>query len=289
MSNKEMGRLDCAIVCDLLALYHDGVVSDTTAAAVGEHLINCKECRTEYDALCAQLPEKNEISTKGRFISMMKKKRMKQCMMTVLTAVVACLVLAGSYYFLTTVPFVEVEDVKVHRIYRYEGDKDEKFFVLWSSKCTGGTRMETDIVEENGKITHVFSIKRPIIYQQAADRDVRCSAYSATSRIIDGKTVESDCDVLNFCGAVVWSKTANSEDIIPGYVYAFEEYENANMDEFGNSDEMFWHLSVDAENIDSNENYVGVQYPDRRIVRWNLHGEVIYDSEESEKPAEETV
>ena len=38
-------RLDCAIVRDLLSLYHDQVVSDTTKAAVESHLEGCESCR----------------------------------------------------------------------------------------------------------------------------------------------------------------------------------------------------------------------------------------------------
>ena len=40
-----MDQLDHDIVQDLLPLYHDGVCSDKSRAAVEEHLQTCQDCR----------------------------------------------------------------------------------------------------------------------------------------------------------------------------------------------------------------------------------------------------
>ena len=40
-----MDQLDHDIVQDLLPLYHDGVCSDKSRAAVEEHLKTCEDCR----------------------------------------------------------------------------------------------------------------------------------------------------------------------------------------------------------------------------------------------------
>ena len=40
-----MDQLDHDIVQDLLPLYHDGVCSDESRAAVEEHLKTCEDCR----------------------------------------------------------------------------------------------------------------------------------------------------------------------------------------------------------------------------------------------------
>ena len=53
MSNR---RLDCDVVCDLLPLYHDGVVSETTRETIKEHLENCADCRKEYESICTDIP-----------------------------------------------------------------------------------------------------------------------------------------------------------------------------------------------------------------------------------------
>ncbi|WP_352400218.1 zf-HC2 domain-containing protein [Anaerotignum sp.] len=40
--------LNCDIVMDLVALYHDGEASKTSQSAVKEHLRQCKRCREFY-------------------------------------------------------------------------------------------------------------------------------------------------------------------------------------------------------------------------------------------------
>lgn len=46
-------KYPCCMIQDLLPLFHDGVCSDDTADIVREHLRECEDCRTAYDALCA--------------------------------------------------------------------------------------------------------------------------------------------------------------------------------------------------------------------------------------------
>ena len=48
-----MDRLDHDIVQDLLPLYHDGVCSEKSRAAVEEHLKACETCRAALAAMDA--------------------------------------------------------------------------------------------------------------------------------------------------------------------------------------------------------------------------------------------
>ena len=52
-----MDRLDHDIVQDLLPLYHDGICSEKSRAAVEEHLRTCEDCRAALAAMDAPLPE----------------------------------------------------------------------------------------------------------------------------------------------------------------------------------------------------------------------------------------
>ena len=45
------------IILDLLPLYHDGVCSEKSRAAVEEHLKACETCRAALAAMDALLPE----------------------------------------------------------------------------------------------------------------------------------------------------------------------------------------------------------------------------------------
>ena len=45
--------MNCGIIQDLLPLYHDGVCSDKSRAAVEEHLQTCEACRAALTASAA--------------------------------------------------------------------------------------------------------------------------------------------------------------------------------------------------------------------------------------------
>ena len=51
-----MDRLDHEIAQDLLPLYHDGVCSERSRAAVEAHLKTCEDCRAALAAMDAPLP-----------------------------------------------------------------------------------------------------------------------------------------------------------------------------------------------------------------------------------------
>ena len=58
--DKKNRNLDCDIVSDLLSLYHDGVVKETTAESIKQHLMQCTCCQKEYQELCVELPIETE-------------------------------------------------------------------------------------------------------------------------------------------------------------------------------------------------------------------------------------
>lgn len=49
--------MDCAIIRDLLPLYHDGVCSPASRAAVEKHLETCEDCRRALAEAATTLPE----------------------------------------------------------------------------------------------------------------------------------------------------------------------------------------------------------------------------------------
>ncbi len=46
-------NLDCDMIKDLLALYHDGLASPASKKAVTAHLQHCKDCRAYYKQYCS--------------------------------------------------------------------------------------------------------------------------------------------------------------------------------------------------------------------------------------------
>ncbi len=43
-------KLDCCVVCDLLPLYVENMVSEQTAEYIKQHLLQCPDCQKEYDS-----------------------------------------------------------------------------------------------------------------------------------------------------------------------------------------------------------------------------------------------
>ncbi len=286
MNNKK--SLGCDIVCDLLELYHDKVVRETTAAAVKEHLNECEICRKEYEKIKEALPSSAESSTKKEFSKLMKKKRIKQTVITVICCLLTCLILASSYYLLTDVCLKEIDDLQVHKVYRYENNGEDYFFILYSTANGSKESCKADVTLENGRTIFSFSKTRPII-SKAEDFEKPLAHITSVGaeKIFSAKggLFEGSCDELIWNGEVIWTKESNSDDEIPDYVYGYRDFENGNQDEFGNSDEISVGCSVAPDNIDNPDNYICVSYPDK-TVWWNLKGEVIKEVLKESRPSQ---
>lgn len=94
--------LPCDIVRDILPLYIDDVVSETTKNAVAEHLESCHECKNEYISLKAtfDIPIQDETS-KNKFVVMMRKQRTKRILSSILLIILSCSIFYGILYMTT--------------------------------------------------------------------------------------------------------------------------------------------------------------------------------------------
>lgn len=280
--NNEKKKLDCDIVRDLLPLYYDDVVSETTKNAVKDHLGDCEECLKEYRDFCIETPEPKEESTGKRFDKMMNRQKLIQRIKIAVAVITACLVLVGTYYLLTQIPLVKVDDVQVERAYFYSGVEGEKFFLIRNmSGYSGPSSAYHKSYTENGKNVYEVGIKKGVITQ-----------YDERSKWIITDTIDIhgdengtyDVDVFIYCGNVVWTKEENADDEIPGYVYGFDLCEHgSNMDEFGDSDVASWTCTFDSNTIKTGDGYFQLNHKTEGTIRWNLDGEVIYDSKAETK------
>ncbi len=261
--NKEVNRLDCAVVEDLLPLYHDGVVNVITAEAVEEHLKECELCKKEYESISASLVGKTEKSTGDAFTLMIKKKRLKQIIITVFACVLSCALLSGVYHFLTEVNVVEIKDAQVKSVYRYnDADGEERFYVNYSSETS--QRISVERKAEDGKKVCEAVLKGTVLHKEKDSRMVNTLLLGA----------EKDTDELVFAGQTVWTKQANGDDEVPAYVYAYDLYENSNNDEFGDTDSCGWSW---------NENTFTIEHAKYGRLTWNREGKLIDGSPEAEK------
>jgi predicted anti-sigma-YlaC factor YlaD len=49
-------KVSCEIIKDLLPLYHDGVCSDDSRVMIDKHLLDCDNCKAEFQAMDEVLP-----------------------------------------------------------------------------------------------------------------------------------------------------------------------------------------------------------------------------------------
>ena len=265
MNNK----ISCDIILDLIELYHDGAVSDTTRSAVEEHLSECEGCKKEYDKIKTFLPIESESSTGDEFKRLMKAKKIKHRLTTAVCCVLACLMLAGSYNFLTQA-YIKKMDLQVPIVYRYTTpDNEDKFFLITATPTLSGSAPKDELTDENGKVIYKYDRVGPIIGKNHFDGKLHC----------DIEIFEAQgCDELVVDGNVVWSKEKNADDEIPAYVYAYEDFEDGNNDEFGDSDSISVGTSIDINDktgeINRENSNITVHYPDKRLT-WNLKGKLI--------------
>lgn len=175
-------------------------------------------------------------------------------------------------------PLITVDDTEILCVYRYTvkddktGQKNDKFFI--ATKENSHSRSYTHrIKEKDGKLVLEFNDKRPII-AESYGMGTDSTAIDVVDFSAEGEARYPDVDAFYYNGMEIWSKEKNGNDKLPEYLKAYEEYENGNTDEFGDSDTINWYTS---------ESYVEIDYVSQdRTVRWRFDGERIYDSAEEE-------
>lgn len=265
MSNR---KLDCDIVCDLLPLYHDGIVSKTTGEAVKEHLELCGSCQKEYETICVDVPiEAKEMTTKKKFANTMKTFKRKRLLLSAIAVVLICSVVIGGYFLQLQIPMVNIpeSEITVHSAYRYETEEGYKLFVLYSSPCYNHTKVDMSLESIDSEEVLVLEIKKPLFSQRLDGVDIREEVYRyeyGYSSGDNGELIFTDFDRVQFAGNIIWSKKENASEDIPEYVYAYEDLEEPG----GNV--MYWGAELKA-------GYIGAGYTDGSFVSWDLDGNVI--------------
>lgn len=269
MGNINRNKLECDIVCDLLPLYHDGVVSEATKTAVEQHISECDKCRDELKSLQEELPGETPSApvTRRSFANMMRNQKRRRILWTGISVILAIALLIGAYFGQLQLPIFDVpeEEITVHRVYRYETEDGYHFFLLYSAPHYDYMHLGTDI-EDDGA-TLVLNLQKPFISKKHEDvgKSGCVEVYSCGwSSSDDGGREFSTFEQIKFSEKVVWTAD-NADDPIPEYVYAHEEMYS------GSGEVTAWITGAD-------EGYVGAVYSDGRTVMWNLDGDVISDA-----------
>lgn len=293
MTNDERKSLDCDIVRDLLELYHDKIVSDTTERAVSEHLCECESCKAEYEKLTDKLPETQVASPVKDFNKVMKKKKIRQVSTTTFICLtLSLLIVFTAHQLLTKICVKEINDIEVHRVYRYGTGDGDKFFVMYSTKNNSRRAVTAELKEIDGRTVLNVEMKRPTV-----TRDYNLPVEQIETFSIGDAEKSKSCEALIISGKVVWSKETGNYGEIPEYVYAYEKTGNEPTDKL-RGDDWTWFVEVDFLNPDDPENHIDfVYYPYANVpgrenedvfIWWNLDGEVLKDTIRGNKETEKT-
>ncbi len=248
-------NIDCEIVKDLLPLYHDNVVSDTTAIAVEEHLNNCEECSKEYDNLCTELTATLSNEKKG-VKALLKKIKHKELFKGIIITVLCVAVLISSFYMLTQVPLKKLSENKVYatRVYKCDG----VFFVFYNQKLVSYSAAK-EVLNENGKELDI-SIKTPVV-----DFKSFFKSKEEKSKIYEMDWITDNCyenvDKLTLNGKKIWTEKENCDDEVPEYVKEFIDNPHGEVTE----------MSYD-------KNKISFIYEDGTIKAWDFDGKLISDN-----------
>lgn len=286
MKTPRPSPLPCDIVRDLLPLYHDGVVSETTGQAVEAHLENCPPCRQEYEVLCTDLPTGSveEDPTVVKFAAMLKTLRKKRTRRAIKIGLLTCCLLVVAHVLLFCVPLVEIppEDFEVVRAYRYEADGMEKFFVLYStSNYLGKVTEDASYRYDLDSGTHVLQHKKAPLAWKVKENDYPW--LPDPHRFFHLETFDWEgsghrCTTIQINDKVVWTEEANGDDPVPDYVYAYDKYR---LHDSGYDISFYINLNKEEVGLVSSTT-------DGFLVRWDLDGNILsgsYPIDESLFPA----
>ncbi|MBQ7115851.1 MAG: zf-HC2 domain-containing protein [Clostridia bacterium] len=281
MSNKHKNTLDCKIVEDLLPLYYDGAVNDTTKTAVEEHLKDCEKCKKDYEKYSGVIFTCDDQSTSEEFVCLMKKKRKKQILTIIIASMLCGLVLSGSYNLLFKAYIKPDTDIEVKCAHKYTDDvtysnkKVDKLFIVYKTARISDGEMKRNVYEKNGKVIYDISIVTTVISRSSREKNLCVSGIELVDLSKNGADRYPDVDVIILNGKEIWSKEKNGNKELPGYVEGWMDFENGNNDEFGDSDSISW---------SNNDDYLQINYDyNNRVIRWDYDGNVIYDSAEKKQ------
>ncbi len=274
MNNSERNALDCAIVGDLLSLYHDDVVSETTKTAVEEHLAGCEGCRREYDALRRELPiDAGEKSTGKRFASLMRWQKIKKVLCVVLPVLLAFVILTAGL----SLPVAGFnESVNAPQVFRFDSDGVSKFFLLIDHPMyAGAVNAELIPIRSEQGVCLVLNFDKPALVTRLDGRCTYAEIYEAPAYVPDTFTCDEVYEV-RIGDRVVWSEAENADDAIPAYVYEYEHFDGSTITQ--------WDIDYDPSDPDLCA--MAAIYSDGHTVKWDFEGNVLeenfewtYDSE----------
>ena len=275
-------ELTCAIVRDILPLYHDRVVSEETAEAVKAHIDKCAPCALELIKLGEEIPLAEDThDTVKSFRKMVKKKRKKSFLFSFLCFLSgAFAIIIGSFFFFKATKFVlrdamiipydagTAEVISVHHAafpnckledYHRSRSSDDQLFIIMNAPPG-----DMDVTHEDGVVELTFKhpLWNPELY-----------AIGLQDKMLTIPVQEGD-KMLRINGEPI-CEIGEPEigDEIPDYVKAYHWAE-------GGSRSFAWEMRS-PENVGERFTIRFTPENDDGSITWDLDGNVIADTTHS--------
>ena len=264
--------LPCAVVKDLLPLYHDGVVSNDTGKMIEAHLDCCESCSKELESICNDekfergIIEYNKETSFNMFRNGVSAIRKKGTIRGVLIASAIVAVVLGSFIFLRTNSVIKVpfDQLKIDDVIRYDlgTEGGEGLFFTYEMDWDGGYAVIYNVSKDPKEID--IAIKRTAFWKKKFTRHQRycCVLNNFTKESADVKTAET----IKVNGQVIWTKDQGVTNNPPAYVSALSQSEHPKED-----------VSPEEKTIsvDIKTDSISAAFEDHHGVKWDKEGNVI--------------
>lgn len=280
INERKNNELNCEIVRDLLPLYHDKVVSDTTQKAVAEHLEDCKPCQKEYEDICREIDiNKTQKIKENKFFKTMNTLKKKGVIkgLTIGLSITAAVILILSVGFFALFEWnikpIPKDSIKVKKTigYNISDSKKDGFPVSLDGQCwyicidinrNYSGQSKSFITFDEKTNTMNIDYKTPVITDNHyPDNGNDTIKYDKFNDVITNDTLAFDSnkvDKVALNGEMIWEKSKD------GFTYDNETIEYIKDNLNGHYKENYNVASIEPK-------YEAYQYiPDNTVKIWDI-------------------
>ena len=268
--------LPCAVVKDLLPLYHDGVVSGDTSGLIEAHLEDCESCRNELNSirndekLEENLIEQDKDSYFREFRDGVRTLRRNGTIRGVLIALAVVAVFVGGLQFLNTADIIKVDpaDLNIDDVCRYDlgTDGGEGLFFTYQMNWDGVFSITFEDTSDPKEIN--IAIKRTALSGKMESDSRNPRSYWILDGIYKESADLSKAETVKVNGQIIWTKDQGINNKPPEYIGELVRHEHSVFDDTVRPKEKIISTRIETGAI-------SVTYEDLHGIKWDKDGNVI--------------
>ena len=269
--------LPCAVVRDLLPLYHDGVVSSDTSDLIETHLEGCENCRYELNSIRSDekiegnLIEQDKDFYFKEFRDGVRTLRRNGTIRGVLIALAVVAVFVGGLQFLNTADIINVDpaDLNIDDVCRYDlgTDGGEGLFFTYQMNWDGVFSITFEDTSDPKEIN--IAIKRTALGGKMESDSRNPRSYWILDDFYKESADLSKAETVKVNGQIIWTKDQGINNKPPEYIGKLVRYEQ----QYGVGDFVRPEEKIISTRIETGA--ISVTYEDLHGIKWDKDGNVI--------------